>query len=67
MEREPETTWLRQRIIRLRAAFRYVLEPRVETILRETIADMEERLDRLEAELIERAPRPARKTPPPSN
>lgn len=44
MEREPEPTWLRLRIIRLRAAFRYSLEPRVETILREIIAEMEEPL-----------------------
>jgi len=67
MDREPEVTWLRRRIIRLRAAFRYALEPRVETILREMIADMEDRLERLEAELIESAPRRVGKKAPQSN
>jgi hypothetical protein len=66
MDREPEAAWLRLYIIRLRAAFRYALEPRVEAILRETISDMEERLEQLEAEVL-RAARPARKKAPQSN
>ena len=44
----PEATWLRLRIIRLRPALRYALDPRVEMILRETVADMENRLEQLE-------------------
>jgi len=67
MDQEPEVAWLRRRIIRLRAAFRYALEPCVETILREIIADMEDRLERLEAELIASAQRRARKKAPQSN
>lgn len=47
---EPEATWLRQRIVRLRAAFRYAMEMSVEAILREVVADMEDRLEHLEAE-----------------
>jgi hypothetical protein len=66
MDLEPEAAWLRSRIIRLRAAFRYAVEPRAGAILRETIADMEERLEQLEAGLVARA-RQARKKPPQSN
>jgi hypothetical protein len=66
MDSEPETTWLRSRVIRLRTAFRYALEPRVEAILRETIADMEDRLERLEAEFAKR-PRFSGKSPPHSD
>jgi hypothetical protein len=58
-DRESEATWFRLHIIRLRAALRYAVEPRVELILRETIADMEDRLEELEAGLAES--RPARK------
>jgi hypothetical protein len=44
MELEDEPTWLRHRVARLRAALRFATEPRVESILRELIADAEERL-----------------------
>jgi len=44
MDSDDEPTWLRPRIIRLRTALRFTKEPRVETILREFIADAEERL-----------------------
>jgi hypothetical protein len=64
MDNEPEATWLRLRIIRLRTAFRYVLEPRVETILREVITDMEDRLERIEAMDIERSRASRKKSPP---
>ena len=49
---EPEAVWLRLRIIRLRTALRYALEPRTQTILREIIADMEERVEQLDAEAL---------------
>jgi hypothetical protein len=55
MNKEPEATWLRLRIIRLRAALRYALEPRVETILRETVTDMEERLEQIESVIVARS------------
>jgi hypothetical protein len=45
---EAEAKWLRKSIIRLRAALRFAKEPRVETILREVIADAEDRLAELE-------------------
>ena len=60
--RELEATWLRLRIIRLRAALRYALDPRVEAILRETVADMEERLEQLEDSSCAR-PRPEKQLP----
>jgi hypothetical protein len=45
---EAEAGWLRKSIIRLRAALRFAKEPRVEAILREVIADAEDRLAALE-------------------
>jgi hypothetical protein len=55
MKNEPEATWLRLQIIRLRAALRYALEPRVETILRETVTEMEGRLEQIESVITERS------------
>ena len=45
---EAEAGWLRKSIIRLRAALRFAREPRTETILRDFIADAEDRLAALE-------------------
>jgi hypothetical protein len=53
MKKEPEATWLRLRIIRLRAALRYALDPHIETILRETVIEMEWRLEQIESVIIE--------------
>jgi hypothetical protein len=47
---EPEANWLRHRLRRLRTILRYANEPRVESGLRELIADAEERLDLPEQE-----------------
>jgi hypothetical protein len=44
MELQDEATWLRNRIARMRLAFRFATEPQVESILRELIADAEDRL-----------------------
>jgi hypothetical protein len=55
MDRGSEAAGLRLYIVRLRAAFRYAMEPRVEAILRDTIAEMEERLEQIEAEAVEAA------------
>jgi hypothetical protein len=48
MDLENEAPWLRSRIIRLRVALRFTKEPRVETILREFVAEAEERLSAIE-------------------
>jgi hypothetical protein len=48
LDLEPEENWLRHRLRRLRTILRYANEPRVESGLRELIADAEERLDLLE-------------------
>ena len=48
MDLEPEDVWLRHRLRRLRAILRRVKEPVVEGMLRELIADAEDRLDLLE-------------------
>ena len=48
MDLEPEDVWLRHRLRRLRAILRRVKEPAVEGMLRELIADAEDRLDLLE-------------------
>ena len=45
---EPEETWLRKRIIRLRTILRYVQDPRTEAGLKEFIADAEHRLEALQ-------------------
>jgi hypothetical protein len=45
LDLEPEENWLRHRLRRLRTILRYAREPRVESGLRELIADAEERLD----------------------
>jgi hypothetical protein len=44
MELQDEAAWLRNRIARMRLAFRFATEPQVESILRELIADAEDRL-----------------------
>ncbi len=46
---EKEENWLRHRLRRMRAMLRYANEPRVESGLRELIADAEDRLEALEA------------------
>ncbi len=48
MELEPEHVWLRFRLKRLRIILRRVKEPTAENLLRELIADAEERLEMLE-------------------
>ena len=49
MDFEPEYTWLLHRVMQLRTILRYVKEPKVETGLRELIAEAEKRLEQLEA------------------
>jgi hypothetical protein len=44
----PEVLWLRPRVIRMRAMLRYAKAPRIETELRELIADAESRLESLD-------------------
>ena len=48
MDLEPEDVWLRHRLRRLRTILRHVEEPDAEAMLRELIADAEDRLDVLE-------------------
>jgi hypothetical protein len=57
---EDEAAWLRARVIRLRVALRFTKDPRVEMILREVIADAEDRLASLDPPPIRR-PRPRRR------
>jgi hypothetical protein len=45
---EEEATWLRARVIRLRAALRFSKDARTEVILREVISDAEDRLAALD-------------------
>jgi hypothetical protein len=52
LDLEPEENWLRHRLRRLRTILRYAKEPRVESGLRELIADAEERLDLLERQKV---------------
>ncbi len=52
---EPEAIWLRHRVRRLRTILRYAKEPRVESGLRELIAQAEERLDLLEQQQVPQA------------
>jgi hypothetical protein len=52
LDLEPEDNWLRHRLRRLRTILRYAKEPRVESGLRELIADAEERLDLLERQKV---------------
>jgi hypothetical protein len=54
---EPEDVWLRHRLRRLRAILRLVKEPAAEGILRELIADAEDRLDLLEKVQTEKLPK----------
>jgi hypothetical protein len=56
MDLEPEAVWLRHRLRRLRAILRRVEEPAVEDMLRELIADAEDRLDVLEKVQTEKSP-----------
>lgn len=49
MELEAEEPWLRKRVVRLRTVLRYADDPRIEVILREIIADAENRLELLQA------------------
>jgi hypothetical protein len=44
MQLQDEATWLRCRIIRMRAALRFAINSEVEGIIREFIADAEDRL-----------------------
>jgi hypothetical protein len=48
MELQAEEPWLRKRVVRLRTALRYTSDPRAEVILREVIADAENRLELLQ-------------------
>jgi hypothetical protein len=52
LDLELEENWLRHRLRRLRTILRYAKEPRVESGLRELIADAEERLDLLERQKV---------------
>ena len=52
MHLEPEETWLRKRIIRLRTILRYAKDPRIEAGLKEFIADAEYRLEALQRGII---------------
>ena len=52
MHLEPEETWLRKRIIRLRTILRYAKDPRTEAGLKEFIADAEYRLEALQRGII---------------
>jgi hypothetical protein len=62
VELEDELTWVRHRVMRLRAALRFVQDPQAEVILRELIADAEERLLTLEDNSMRaRRPRPSRR------
>jgi hypothetical protein len=56
---EDEVAWLRARVIRLRVALRFTKDPRVEVILREVIADAEDRLAALDQPPIKMAPPPS--------
>lgn len=47
-ELEPEDTWLRYRVRRLRAVLHRVKDPEALTLLHELITDAEDRLDLLE-------------------
>jgi hypothetical protein len=49
MELEDEASWLRRRVIRMRAALRFTAKPEVKAILREVISDAETRISLLEA------------------
>jgi hypothetical protein len=49
MARSVENVWLRHRVVRMRALLRYANDTRVESGLRELIADAEDRLEALEA------------------
>ena len=51
LDLEPEENWLRHRLRRLRTILRYASEPRVESRLRELIADAED-LDLLERQNV---------------
>ena len=42
---EKENVWLRHRVVRMRALLRYANDTRVESGLRELIADAEDRLE----------------------
>jgi hypothetical protein len=56
---EDEVPWLRARVIRLRVALRFTKDPRVEVILREVIADAEDRLAALDQPPIKMPPPPS--------
>jgi hypothetical protein len=63
MDLENEASWLRSRIIRLRAALRFAKEPRTDMILREFIAEAEERLGALEDRGVPSPPKRTIKPP----
>jgi hypothetical protein len=52
VEIEDELTWLRHRVVRLRAVLRFVQDPQAEVMLRELIADAEDRLLALERDNV---------------
>jgi hypothetical protein len=56
MEWEEENIWLRRRIIRLRPLLRYAKDPRAVTILKEFIAEAEQRLEMLESKQNRKSP-----------
>jgi hypothetical protein len=45
---EDEAAWLRRQVVSLRTALRFVIDPRVKTLIREFIANAENRLVALE-------------------
>jgi hypothetical protein len=53
MRSEDEEIWLRGWIIRLRTLFRFAIDPRVETGLKDFIIDAERRLERLQREKVD--------------
>ena len=62
MATDQELTWLRPRVIQMRALLRHVKDARVETVLREFIADAEARLELLD----EQTTKSTNRTPDPS-
>ena len=65
---DQESIWLRPRVIQMRALLRHVKDTRVETVLREFIADAEARLELLDEQARnQRAARPLRSRLPESS
>jgi hypothetical protein len=53
---EPEYTWLRHRVMRLRTILRSVKDPKVKAGLRELIGEAEQRLEQLEEKQKRKSP-----------